>query len=175
MMKKIQEIKEYYDRRYTTYGKRVNRKPTDYDIYFSKLAKYRKLEGKILDVGCGEGYLFQVKPSEDLKTYGLDISPHGLKFAKDTNPKSYFVLGQGEYLPFMSSIFNIIICLGSLEHFLSIDNGLEEMKRVARPDGLFCFLVPNKVHYRPDRKSKWGIKKVEGDYLAGSIGSCVFI
>src|SRR5207247_1877624 len=33
--------------------------------------------------------------------------------------------------------------LGALEHFLDMGQGLEEMKRVAKPGARFCIMVPN--------------------------------
>ena len=49
----------------------------------------------------------------------------------------------GECLPFESNRFNLITCLGSLEHFLDPVTALQEMVRVAAEGARFIILVPN--------------------------------
>ncbi|HKW13467.1 MAG TPA: class I SAM-dependent methyltransferase, partial [Candidatus Krumholzibacteria bacterium] len=58
-------------------------------------------------------------------------------------PAAEATVGAGESLPYRNATFDFVSCLGSLEHFLDMGKGLEEMKRVAKPGGRFCIMVPN--------------------------------
>ena len=48
-----------------------------------------------------------------------------------------------EKLPFADASFDLVSCLGSLEHFVEPVVSLREMARVARGDAQFLILVPN--------------------------------
>jgi SAM-dependent methyltransferase len=54
------------------------------------------------------------------------------------------VVGTGESLAFAAGSFDYVSCLGSLEHFLDVERGLQEMLRVARSGTQFCIMVPNR-------------------------------
>jgi len=98
---------------------------------------------KLLDVSCGTGYLLLAAANNGLGTYGVDISEEAVKVARKTSPDSKIEVGPGEDLKFSDNTFDYISCLGSLEHFLDMSKGLQEMKRVAKNDARFCIVVPN--------------------------------
>ena len=58
-------------------------------------------------------------------------------------PDGEFHSGPAESLPFPDGRFDIVTCLGSLEHFLEPVEALREMVRVATRDAVFIILVPN--------------------------------
>jgi SAM-dependent methyltransferase len=58
-------------------------------------------------------------------------------------PGGDFHCGPAESLPFDDHGFDLVTCMGSLEHFLDKPKALEEMRRVAKPDARFVILVPN--------------------------------
>src|SRR5690606_38797234 len=58
-------------------------------------------------------------------------------------PEGDFHVGPAERLPFGDGEFDLVTCLGSLEHFLDPVGALKEMRRVARPKARFLILVPN--------------------------------
>jgi len=138
---KENEIKEWYNRHHSTRGKNAWRPYEAYPIFLRYLnAKPRK---KLLDVGCGTGYLLQEASQRGLETSGVDISKEGIKIAKSVSPNSFFSVSKGENLNLANNTFDYIVCLGSLEHFWDMNKGLQEMKRVAKEDAIFCIMVPN--------------------------------
>lgn len=46
-------------------------------------------------------------------------------------------------MKFPDNFFDYVICLGALEHFLDMEEGVKEMVRVGKENALFCIVVPN--------------------------------
>ena len=138
------EIKFWYNDKYQKEGAETMRPFEAYPIFLKYLGV--KPGGALLDVSCGTGYLLKAAADLALKTSGIDISDRAVEIARRTSPLSDIRVGAGEELPFPDQCFDYITCLGALEHFLDIDKGLQEMQRVAKPDALFCIMVPN-VNY----------------------------
>ena len=107
----------------------------------SKLVE-QYLHGKILDVGCGPGFLAsRVWPNEGWYT-GIDFSPRALQMARALFPGAHFeqVDVSKDKFPFPDGTFDTVICSEVLEHLLDQANVLAEVKRVSRD--LMLFSVP---------------------------------
>lgn len=144
-IKNVEDIKRYYDELYLEGQEKTMRPMEAYKVFIDILAPKRG--GKILDIGCGTGYLLKIAQERGLTTYGLDISSEAVKIAKKASPKSCVFIGGGENLPFPNEFLDYIVCLGSLEHFSDIDHALHEMVRVLKKNGRSCIMVPN-INYR---------------------------
>lgn len=105
---------------------------------------------RALDVGCGGGYLLReiarAAPGAFRSICGLEISDVALKEARRTAPGTGLVLGQGERLPYPDRTFDIVACLGNLEHFMDPEAGARELARVTRLDGRVWILLPNSYY-----------------------------
>ena len=135
------EIMDWYNQRHSTKGEDSWRPYKAYPIFLNYLKV--KPGGKLLDVGCGTGYLLKAANQGGLETYGVDISNEGVKIAQKVSPNSKISVGRGEELKFPDNFFDYVTCLGALEHFLSVENGIREMVRVAKNGALLCVVVPN--------------------------------
>jgi SAM-dependent methyltransferase len=98
---------------------------------------------RILDVACGAGDWLLAASRRGAYPVGIDLSHKAIKACKARMPNGEFCTGIAENLPFDDTLFDIVSCLGSLEHFLSPESALDEMVRVAKDDAIFLFLVPN--------------------------------
>ena len=58
-------------------------------------------------------------------------------------PAADFRVGPAETLPFDDAKFDLVTCMGSLEHFLDKPSALREMVQVAAPAAHFLVLAPN--------------------------------
>jgi len=136
-----QTLKAWYNHHYAAHGRKAMRPKEAYAIFIDllKVSKGKKL----LDIGCGTGFLLSAATARGLNTTGMDISDEAVKIAQLESPGSQIEVHTAEDLGFEEKKFDYITCLGSLEHFLDIDKSLQEMKRVTKEDAKFCIMVPN--------------------------------
>ena len=97
----------------------------------------------VLDVACGTGEWLDFFHRRGARVAGIDLSQTAIDCCKKRLPDGEFVCGPAETLPFADARFDLVTCMGSLEHFLDKPGALAEMVRVARPDARFVILVPN--------------------------------
>lgn len=90
---------------------------------------------RILDVGCGKGFLLydftQVVP--DVQIRGIDVSSYALAHGK-LEVASSLELGNAAALPYLDHSFDLVVSINTL-HNLSIDGlfaGLREIERVGK-------------------------------------------
>jgi len=88
---------------------------------------------KILEVGCGEGFVLQKinKVYPKVKLYGLDISTQAVNKAKNNYPFLNIQAGDLYKLPFSNNEFPLILALEVMEHLARPQEALSEIKRVA--------------------------------------------
>ena len=98
---------------------------------------------RLLDIACGGGYLLSKASQKKIQCFGVDISEQAISIAKAQNGRKELLVAEAENLPWPDGYFDVITCLGSLEHFLHPEKAVAEMIRVARDDSSFCILVPN--------------------------------
>ena len=91
---------------------------------------------KILDIGCGKGFLlyeiYRLLPKA--KLFGIDISSYALKRAKVKDKIRYLNLNAQSKLPFKKNYFDLVISLGTL-HNLEIHEfkkAILEINRVSK-------------------------------------------
>lgn len=99
-------------------------------------------EGKILDIGCGNGrYLLTLK-KQGWQTYGIEQSPKSSKYARDV---LHLEVNTGDLLDskYQAEFFDVITMWHSLEHLYEPILTLKEAKRILKDDGLLIIAVPN--------------------------------
>lgn len=94
---------------------------------------------KVLDIGCGAGFLTNKLSKNGFDVTGLDISVESLEIAKlyDETKKVKYVNGDAYELPFADASFDIITSIDFLEHVEFPQDVIKEMSRVLKPKGLF--------------------------------------
>jgi SAM-dependent methyltransferase len=92
-------------------------------------ATFAQLTGRVLDVGCDPHALPSYGGSDEF--VGIDPLRGG---------RHAFALVQGiaEYLPFRDGVFDRVLFAASLDHMLSPQRALAEVRRVLKRDGRVC-------------------------------------
>ncbi len=101
---------------------------------------------QLLDIACGEGHMARLAAEQGLIATGIDFSPSAATLAHENIGQDRVAIADGQRLPFPSKAFDYLTNLGSLEHFVSPSQGLREMRRVIKPDGVAALLLPNSYY-----------------------------
>lgn len=98
---------------------------------------------QVLDIACGAGDWLAVAAASGAEVSGIDISERAVSICRERMPGGEFHVGTAEVLPFPDGNYDLVTCLGSLEHFLDQPAALAEMVRVMKSGGKVVILVPN--------------------------------
>jgi 2-polyprenyl-6-hydroxyphenyl methylase / 3-demethylubiquinone-9 3-methyltransferase len=101
---------------------------------------------KILDVGCGGGFLSNDLAKAGLTVTGLDASPESLKVAAahDETKSVKYIVGDAYQLPFEDASIDVVTAMDFLEHVEDPEKVIQEISRVLKPKGLFIFHTFNR-------------------------------
>ena len=136
------EVKAWYNRHYAAKGPQSMRPAQAYGVFLDLLDA--RPGTRLLDVSCGSGFLLQAAEARGIEAVGVDLSDAAVRLARRAAPTARLAVGAGEQLAFQGGTFDYVTCLGSLEHFLDMGQGLREMMRVAKPGAQLCIMVPNR-------------------------------
>ena len=104
------------------------------------ISKYYKT-GKILDIGCGTGEFLNTCKSAKWETFGIEPDPDARKMAKDNFGLD--VREESEINNLSNEGFDIISMWHVLEHVPRLNERIEDLKRLIKPDGVIIIAVPN--------------------------------
>lgn len=141
MTVKTSDVRAWYNALYASVGLGSTRPPAAYPLFLDLMGV--PAATTLLDVSCGSGFLLQAAEQRRAHAFGVDLSDQAVRLARTVAPSAQVAVAAGESLCFRDRTFDYVTCLGSLEHFLDMGQGLREMQRVAKPDALFCIMVPN--------------------------------
>lgn len=101
-------------------------------------------EGKVLDVGCGGGFMTECLPEyfPKAKVYGCDISKAAIQYTRQYGNKKVSYKLMTKRFPYPSNYFDVCLCLDVLEHVPDDKFFLSEVKRVLKKDGIFFAAIP---------------------------------
>jgi SAM-dependent methyltransferase len=108
------------------------------------LAKYVNDYEKILDLGCGNGRLYEMFQEKTVDYYGIDNSRRLIEIAQKRYPQFKFQVADALNLPFSADFFDKVFCLAVLHHIPSKEFRLKVLRninRVLKPDGLLILTV----------------------------------
>ena len=96
---------------------------------------------KILDVGCGKGFLLYdfTKVVPGLELHGIDISEYAINNAKE-EIKDRLQVGNAASLPFPDNYFDFVYSITTLHnlHCYDLDRALREIERVGKRNKYIC-------------------------------------
>jgi 2-polyprenyl-6-hydroxyphenyl methylase/3-demethylubiquinone-9 3-methyltransferase len=103
-------------------------------------------EARVLDVGCGGGFLANALAREGHLVTGIDASAESLAVAArhDATGNVRYDLGDALALAYDTASFDVVCAMDFLEHVEDPARVVEEASRVLRPGGLFFFHTFNR-------------------------------
>src|ERR1035438_7004474 len=110
--------------------------------------------GKLLDFGCGVGRMTRGFATYFSSCVGIDVSEKMVHLAKEFDTqlsRCEFVTSETQVLPFADKSFDFIFTVLVLQHLpekRTILNYIAEFVRVAKPNGVVVFQLPNEVPLR---------------------------
>lgn len=100
---------------------------------------------KILDAGCGEGYLSRILAGKGAEVVAVDYSQKMLEIARERTPRECAVeyyYGSCENLHFLESeTFDTIVCNMVLQDLADYEKAIKEMYRLLVEGGSFIFSI----------------------------------
>ncbi|MCU0523939.1 MAG: bifunctional 2-polyprenyl-6-hydroxyphenol methylase/3-demethylubiquinol 3-O-methyltransferase UbiG [Elainella sp. Prado103] len=118
--------------------------------YFDRyIANWQGL--RVLDVGCGGGYTCEFLASRGSIVSGVDPASQCIhaaqEHARSVGQSICYQLGAAEALPFQSGEFDVVVCVDVLEHVADLPQTIQEIQRVLKPQGWFCFDTINRTFW----------------------------
>jgi len=122
------------------YDDKRRMEPQDFERLVSCICQYAKVEGDVLEIGCGPGYylvpLAQRLPKASF--HGMDITDAMLASAKGKLNRQALTncslaKGNAHYLPFADNVFNFVLMSQVVHYFENLPMVIAEVYRVAKP------------------------------------------
>lgn len=121
---------------------------------FQQFADFCQFHGAVLDVGVGPQHI----PSHFACGARSGALFAGIDPLRGDQPREFaFVQGLGEYLPFCERLFDQVLFVTSLDHFIDPRRPLAEARRVVKSDGDVCIWIgeKDKAAPKPIRSHEW--------------------
>ncbi len=100
-----------------------------------------RLQGRVLENGCGVGMYVEKLAPFGGKIFGLEYDFERTREASCRSPR--ILNAAGEFLPYPASVFDLILSHEVLEHVADDRLAVQEMVRVLKPGGRAVIFVPN--------------------------------
>lgn len=132
-----------------------------------KFLSQLKTGGKLLDVGCGPGFLLAEAKAQGWRVQGVDLS----SWAKDTAMERFGVevfRGDLSEAKFHDKSFDTVVMNDVIEHLEDPKACLREVRRVLKNDGVLYLSTPDidSAWSRLLRAKWWGINKYHLSYFS---------
>lgn len=101
---------------------------------------------KILDVGCGPGFLSYCLADEGYEVTGVDFSSQFIRAAKSkwgSTSHLQFLESTVTKLPFEEELFDAVVANCTIEHIVDVEEAMQEMTKVLKLGGLIFLTFPN--------------------------------
>lgn len=123
--------------------------------FSAELHEYADFAGKkVLDVGCGNGYVLSRYAQAGAEVYGVDLTATAIQLCRQRfeymGLSGTFIEANAEALPFEDNSFDCVSSMGVLHHTPNTARAVKEVWRVLKPGGrlILMFYHRNSSYYR---------------------------
>jgi ubiquinone/menaquinone biosynthesis C-methylase UbiE len=155
------EIKQYWNQNAGAWTQLAR---AGYDVYrdylntpafLAMLPNVAGLSG--LDIGCGEGYNTRLLAELGAKMIALDFAEVFIQYAKELETEKPlnidYQVASADALPFADVRFDFVTGFMSLMDIARMEDALDEVYRVLKPDGFFQFSIMHPCFDTPLRRN----------------------
>ncbi|MFC0271689.1 class I SAM-dependent methyltransferase [Metabacillus herbersteinensis] len=105
--------------------------------------KYVQPIGKVIDIGCGDGYgSYKLTSEGGYRVVGVDLSSEMIRLAKERESEELtFLQGDINQLPFENEEAAAILTINCIEWTSDPLRALEELRRIVKPAGYLCIAI----------------------------------
>lgn len=132
---------EYFDKTHKIVRFLVPKMQLLWIRWVKTVRKYRS-SGRLLDIGCGEGYFLHYA-ERVYETYGMDISDYCVNETLSRTNKSTVSTGDITKINYADKYFDIVTCFDIMEHVSNYEDALQECNRILKERGILVMRVPN--------------------------------
>jgi 2-polyprenyl-3-methyl-5-hydroxy-6-metoxy-1,4-benzoquinol methylase len=169
-----------YDR-YHTYARRMKKvkNPLRYLSYSESTyyPVYRYMKNKsalrVLDVGCGYGYLTYALRALRNDAIGIDISENAITFARENFGEYYLHTDVGSLAKTSIERFDVIIATELIEHLPEPHKFVADCLRLLRAGGRIIITTPNKDYHRRDSVWQTDLPPIHFTWLGHEALRCI--
>jgi methionine biosynthesis protein MetW len=137
------DLRDYYDNHWT----HVPEGNVDYSRLQHVVDALEPGE-RVLDSGCGPGFLAALLREHGVDVVGTDVSRVGPERTRARGIEAQQVDLDTNPLPFADGEFDAVVANSNLEHLFYMRRHIAELARCVRPGGKLIWLVPNIGHWR---------------------------
>lgn len=142
------ELAKYYPAEY--YGGGRGRFPAVIEnlqrsLYRRRVVKVERMvgrKGRVLDIGCGPGFLLREFRDRGWEVHGTEFSEQSAAHARDVLQLPISI-GDARALNFEDSSFDAVVMWHVLEHMADPQSTMAQVSRLLRPGGVLLGAVPN--------------------------------
>jgi ubiquinone/menaquinone biosynthesis C-methylase UbiE len=113
------------------------------DAFFDKILAETGV--RTLEVGCGEGRVARDLVARGYQVTAIDTVTGLVRHARDSDPRSSYIVAGGGQLPFRSGSFDQVVAYNVLQVVPDMAAAVRESARVLGAGGHFCFSVSHPV------------------------------
>ena len=161
----------YYDKRWAGEAYANNLQLQRLIAILEGLHRLRLLSPKILDLGCGTGWLTTILGRFG-PTTGTDLSLLAVQKAKARYPDVRFIAAEFFDLEATTEAYDVIVSQEVIEHVEDQTCHLDLIARSLRPGGHLILTTPNAwnfTHWERTQIEQWGIQPIEKRLTRGQL------
>jgi SAM-dependent methyltransferase len=113
------------------------------------IAAHLPAEGRMLDIGCGEGQVARLAAARGMTPVGIDPALAQVSVARERSGGASYAQGAAIPLPIADASVDAAVACLVFEHIADLDGALAEVGRVLRPGGTFLFLLNHPLLQTP--------------------------
>lgn len=96
------------------------------------------VKGRLLDIGCSMGFFLEEAKGQGWDVYGTELSDYARRKARERGLNVF-----SEDVDFEDNFFDVVTCLGTIEHLPDPAAAMRRINHILKDDGLFVLSTPD--------------------------------